>query len=271
LGWAGWPVRAGEGASCIRAWSLSSMAVSAWFTSSCGSRATRLRSSSWARRTSRPLRRRSASMRWRRRLKVMERRCTSSISPPAGGSSKLAKSAGSSDSSRSISSSSGEKRRRTIMMLASSASMIAMASRPIPARSGVLGSRRIDIRLRPCVLGSLGLCPLTRSGPAAPVRDGGDAGGALLDLVLGSVRLEAEQLAQRLQVDVGAALLGGRLYAHGGLVKHAVDHRARQRLHALAVSVRQRLPAGLVLAQHALDDLLAAGAERRHRGHHVEA
>ena len=104
------------------------MAVSAWFTSSCRSRARRRRSSSWARSTSRPLRRRSASMRCEQPAEGAAQAVDLLASRRRVGSSKLSHVRGSIASSRSISSSSGEKRRRSIMMFASSASMIDIAS-----------------------------------------------------------------------------------------------------------------------------------------------
>ena len=102
------------GAASRTASSRSSRPVSDWFTSSWRSRATRARSSSWARSAAEPARRRSASSRRIIRRKASSIRSTSSVSPTpsieAGrsGPGRLR----STFSISSIRSSSGAKRRR---------------------------------------------------------------------------------------------------------------------------------------------------------------
>ncbi len=102
------------------------MAVSAWFTSSWRSRASRRRSSSWARIASVPERRRSSSIRWSRPLKERD---SLSISSTGSWSGRwwLDGSAGSMPSIRLISRSSGANRRWSIHRFTHSVSTIASA------------------------------------------------------------------------------------------------------------------------------------------------
>ena len=103
------------------------MAVSAWLTSSWRSRASRRRSSSWARMASVPERRRSSSMRSSSRLKERDSLSISSTGSPSSGSWWLAGSAGSMPSIRLIRRSSGAKRRWSIHRFTHSVRTIASA------------------------------------------------------------------------------------------------------------------------------------------------
>ena len=105
----------------------SRIAVRAWFTSSWRSRARRRRSSSWARITSCPERRRSCSTRSSRRRNESARRLISSAGFPGGSSSETGFE-GSACSMRSMRRSSGRKRRWSIHMFTQRVSMIARAS-----------------------------------------------------------------------------------------------------------------------------------------------
>ena len=114
------------GDSCASASSRRRIAVSAWLTSSCRSRASRRRSSSCARMASCPERRRSSSIRFSSPLKDCERRSISST----GSRSKVSSgdgAAGSIASIRSIRRSSGRKRRCSIQRLVHKVRTIASA------------------------------------------------------------------------------------------------------------------------------------------------
>ena len=124
------------GAECESASSRSRIAVSAWFTSSWRSRASRRRSSSWARSTSRPLRRRSSSIRDEHAAERAASRPTSSASCGSVGSVELAGRGGSIASIVARSAArAAMKRRRSIIMFTSRTRMIVSASSANERRS----------------------------------------------------------------------------------------------------------------------------------------
>src|SRR5207249_3986024 len=84
-----------------------------------------------------------------------------------------------------------------------------------------------------------------------------------------AVRIEAEQLPQRADEDVGVVLARGALQAQGGLMQEPRRDRSGHRLDPLAIGLAEALPARFVLDQYSRHDLVRPGTQCRDRRHDV--
>ena len=81
--------------------------------------------------------------------------------------------------------------------------------------------------------------------------------------------VEAEELAERADLEIGVLAIGRALQTHRRLVQESVGDRVGEHLDPLAVGRRQALPAGRVLGEDLRDDRVGALPQSGDRRHHL--